>query len=50
MNGIDVALVAVGLLLLLLLERYLAWRDRINYRRLERRSDLNIGRATGRWT
>ena len=45
MNGVDVLLLVVALLLLLAAERYLHWRDWDRYRRLSRRAHLNIVRG-----
>lgn len=44
MNGIDLLLAIIGLLILLAGDRYLAWRDFDRYRRLSRRAHLNLAR------
>jgi hypothetical protein len=44
-NGVDVLLLVVALLLLLGIERYTAWRDWDRYRRLSRRAHLNTVRG-----
>lgn len=45
MDGIDVLLIVLALLLLLVVERYLHWRDFDRYRRLSRRAHINIVRG-----
>ena len=45
MNGIDVILIVAALALLLVLERYAAWREWDRYRRLSRRAHRNIVRG-----
>jgi hypothetical protein len=47
MNGIDVLVIVVGLLLLLAGERLHAWHRRIEYRRMERLVHRNLFRISG---
>jgi len=47
MNGIDAALIAFGLLILLAVERYAAWKSWDHYRRLERHAHRNLYRGCG---
>ena len=42
MNGIDLLFVIAGLLLLLVIERYAAWRRWDHYRRLQRDVHRNL--------
>lgn len=45
MDGIALALIVIALLLLLAGERYLAWHDWDQYRRLSRRAHVNLIRG-----
>ena len=45
MNGIDLAMIAIGLRILLAVERYTAWRSWDHYRRLERHAHRNLMRG-----
>ena len=47
MNGIDLLIAAVGLLLLLALWTYLDWRQADRYRRLQRKAHRNLNRIPG---
>ena len=47
MNGIDVLIVVVGLLLLLAGERLYSWHRRIEYRKLERLVSRHLHKISG---
>lgn len=44
MNGIDLALAVIALLIVLACERYAAWREHDHYRRLTRKAHRNLQR------
>jgi len=44
MTGIDVAMIVIGLLVLLAVERYVAWAKWDHYRRLQRDVHRNLKR------
>ena len=46
-NGIDILAITIGLALLLLIERTVAWHIRVERRRLERRVHTNLMRIPG---